>query len=672
MGTPPLPVPAPLGQRGAYTRRVLTFGDSFGWAFRDPQWGRKLILQGLVGLIPIVGQIALFGWVMQCLDNLRSGRQELPEPGFPLGRGITAWLPVFVLGLIAYIIPQIFIGIGGGMEAASYYSGGAGAGAGILIGFGGLLRFVLSLITAFMLVPLFAYAYEGGMGAAFNYPNVIRRAIQNPAASALGLVAGFIAGIGAILCYVGLFLTYGYGMSIIAGLLTTLVPGGAPQAGGPGYAPPGQGYQPYGQQPPPYQPQQPGAYQQQSYGQPPATPYGQPGAYGQPPAPPYGQQPGGYGQPPAAPYGQQGGYGQPPASPYAQQPGGQPGRLWPAAAPRPLRRPTTSVPVDSGDSLLRSLALRSLAVPGAAGAADAAAGLPARAEPDSSAPGPAACCAAPVLAIGRAGQRPTDRQGRQPDPAATARRPTHALKARRTGRSGRTPGARPEDPSDPERPYGAGAALPPPAHGRAGMAAVPALLGCALHLHQPPRQQAGPSLAVLPAAPLAFASGAVPLTRGRGRRGSTAGSGDATRREGRCRSWAPRECIPRRAAGRRGAASTDGEAPHSNRLLLLHLDPIDARGGRTRAAERHHPVDRLPGPLQQRFDGAVGTVADPAVDTGRDRAPARRVPEVDPLHAARHDDPPPDAIAGHRPRVRTAPRGTVGAAKEPDPTGGCG
>lgn len=335
---------------------MLTFGDSFGWAFRDPQWGRKLILQGLVGLIPIVGQIALFGWVMQCLDNLRSGRQELPEPGFPLGRGITAWLPVFVLGLIAYIIPQIFIGIGGGMEAASYYSGGAGAGAGILIGFGGLLRFVLSLITAFMLVPLFAYAYEGGMGAAFNYPNVIRRAIQNPAASALGLVAGFIAGIGAILCYVGLFLTYGYGMSIIAGLLTTLVPGGAPQAGGPGYAPPGQGYQPYGQQPPPYQPQQPGAYQQQSYGQPPATPYGQPGAYGQPPAPPYGQQPGGYGQPPAAPHGQQGGYGQPPASPYAQQPGGQqPGGYGQQQPPAPYGAqpppyPSTPAAPSSGSS----------------------------------------------------------------------------------------------------------------------------------------------------------------------------------------------------------------------------------------------------------------------------------------------------------------------------------
>lgn len=296
---------------------MLSFGDSFGWAFRDPQWGRKLILQGLIGLIPIVGQIAFFGWVMQCLDNLRSGRQELAEPGFPLGRGITVWLPVFVLGLIAGIVPSIFTGIGGAM-AASSSSGGAAAGGGVLIAIGDLLRLVLSLGTTFLVVPLFAFAYEGGMGAAFNYPNVIRRAIQNPIPSLLGIVAFFIAGIGAILCYFGLFLTYGYGMSIIAGLLTNLVPGGVPLTGGPGYGPAGAGYPPYGRQPAPYPGQQPGGYGPPGYGQPPASPYGQQGAYGQAPA--YGQQPGGYGQPAPSPYAEQ-----PPAYPPSPSPESYPG-----------------------------------------------------------------------------------------------------------------------------------------------------------------------------------------------------------------------------------------------------------------------------------------------------------------------------------------------------------
>lgn len=221
---------------------MLTPGESFGWAFRDPQGGRKLILQGLIGLIPIVGQIAAFGWVMQCLDNLRSGRQELAEPGFPLGRGIDVWLPLFVLGLIAGVIPRIPTSIGGALVGYSSASTGALVAGGILVGLGNLLELVLGLAAAFLLVSLFATAYEGGMGAAFNYPNVIRRAIQFPVPSVLGIVATFIAGIGAALCYVGLFLTYGYGMSIIAGLLTNLVPGSVP-----GYGPPPGS--PYGRQP---------------------------------------------------------------------------------------------------------------------------------------------------------------------------------------------------------------------------------------------------------------------------------------------------------------------------------------------------------------------------------------------------------------------------------------
>ncbi|MBO0702191.1 MAG: DUF4013 domain-containing protein, partial [Candidatus Dormibacteraeota bacterium] len=277
---------------------MLTFGDSFGWAFRDPQWGRKLILQGLIGLIPIVGQIAAFGWILRCLDNLRSGRQELAEPGFPLGRGITVWLPLFVLALIAGIIPRILDGIGGALVGSSSASGGSTVAGAILIGIGNLLGLILGLGTAFLLVSLFATAYEGGMGAAFNYPNVIRRAIQNPVASLLGIVAGFIAGIGTVLCYFGLILTYGYGMSIIAGVLTNLVPGSTPQVIGPGGGYP---------QSPPYPGQPPGG---SGYGQPPAPPYGQPG-YGEPPAAPYGQQPGyppppGQDVPPAS---------QPPATP---------------------------------------------------------------------------------------------------------------------------------------------------------------------------------------------------------------------------------------------------------------------------------------------------------------------------------------------------------------------
>lgn len=329
---------------------MLSFGQSFGWAFRDPQYVRKLLLQGLIALIPIVGQIALYGWVMQCVDNLRTGRQELPEPGFPLGRGVTVFLPLLVLGVAAAIIPWVLIGIGSAAEAAAASGGGASPAGTLLLVLGYLLAFVLGIGAAFVSTALIAAAYEGGMGAAFNYPAVIRRAFQNPVASLLGIVATWIGGLGSIICYLGVFLTYAYGMSIVAGLLTTFVQRGAPAIpGGPGYGQPGAGYPPYGPQPA-YPPQQPAGYgQQQGYGQ-------QPGGYGQPAAPPYGQQPGGYGQPggyaqpggygqpPAPPYGQPGGYGQQPPAPYGQQPpayppSATPGQAYPGAPQYPGQYP---------------------------------------------------------------------------------------------------------------------------------------------------------------------------------------------------------------------------------------------------------------------------------------------------------------------------------------------
>jgi hypothetical protein len=291
----------------------VSFGDSFGWAFRDPQWGRKLIVQGLIGLIPVVGQIALFGWVMQCLDNLRSGRPQLPEPGFPLARGFSVWLPLLVLGILAEIIPWILYGVGGGLASAN---GGSGVGV-FFVSIGYLLAFVFGIAAAFMGTAEFAAAYEGGMGAAFNYPAVLRRAIQNPVASLLGIVGYWISGLGSILCGIGVFLTYAYGMSIVAGLLTTFIRQDTPAI--PLYGQPGAGNYPYGYGPAGY-PQQPGADSQ------PAAPpyYGQPGAQYPPPPAPWGaappQYPGQY--PPPQP---QAGY--PPAPEQAPPP------QWPPAAP---------------------------------------------------------------------------------------------------------------------------------------------------------------------------------------------------------------------------------------------------------------------------------------------------------------------------------------------------
>src|SRR5690348_13822936 len=106
-------------------------GDSFGWAFRDPQWAGKMLLQGLIAIIPIVGWIAMTGWLMMAFENARSGRNELPPAGFHLERGIAIFVVFLVYGivlnipaLVLYVIGIATAGAGNGNNAAAIAGSG--------------------------------------------------------------------------------------------------------------------------------------------------------------------------------------------------------------------------------------------------------------------------------------------------------------------------------------------------------------------------------------------------------------------------------------------------------------------------------------------------------------------------------------------------------------------
>jgi len=86
-------------------------GDAFAFPFRSPNWLGTIVLQGLILIIPIIGQIALLGWLMVTVDNLRAGRQELAPAGFHLGRGIALFGVELIYGIALFIIPGILEGI---------------------------------------------------------------------------------------------------------------------------------------------------------------------------------------------------------------------------------------------------------------------------------------------------------------------------------------------------------------------------------------------------------------------------------------------------------------------------------------------------------------------------------------------------------------------------------
>jgi hypothetical protein len=192
-------------------------GDAFPFPFRSPGWLGTVVLQGLILIIPIVGQISLLGWMMITLDNLREGRQELAPAGFHLSRGIGLFGVELVYGIGAAIIPGILEGTG-----ASLMQQGSSAGA-ALLALGYLLNLVTALLLAFLLPALILATYERGFGAAFDIGAVWRLATTDVSntiiAALLILVVHLVAAIGLVLCFVGVYFTSVYAYGVTAGIV---------------------------------------------------------------------------------------------------------------------------------------------------------------------------------------------------------------------------------------------------------------------------------------------------------------------------------------------------------------------------------------------------------------------------------------------------------------------
>lgn len=199
---------------------MTNVGDSFGWAFRDPQWAAKMLLQGLIAIIPIVGWIAMTGWLMMAFDNARSGRNELPPAGFHLERGIAIFVVFLVYGIVLNIPAFVLYAIGGGTAAAGNGSNAAAVAGSSLFSLAGLLSFAGSLFFRFLIPSLIVNTYHGGFAGGFDLDKVWKLATLNVSNSVIAgliiFVASLIGGVG-FLCCIGFIFTIPYENTINAG-----------------------------------------------------------------------------------------------------------------------------------------------------------------------------------------------------------------------------------------------------------------------------------------------------------------------------------------------------------------------------------------------------------------------------------------------------------------------
>ena len=189
----------------------MEVGKAFTYIFDDESWIKKILIGGVLGIIPIVN-FAVFGYMVETIRNVAQGVEKpLPEWS-EFGQKFVKGLMVFIIYFI-YAIP-IWL-IMGCLWVGLAVVGGNGNGEDLI----GLVSLCLNCIVGLyglvlgILFPaiLVNYAVTGEVGSAFRFGEIFGFITGNLGnyiiALILAWVASLIAGFGVIACGVGVLFT---------------------------------------------------------------------------------------------------------------------------------------------------------------------------------------------------------------------------------------------------------------------------------------------------------------------------------------------------------------------------------------------------------------------------------------------------------------------------------
>ena len=210
--------------------------EAFAWPARDPVWVSKVVVIGLILLIPVVGTINGIGWMLAALDRVRSGQDGLPPSNLGyLGRGFPLFLVLLVYGLAIGVIAGlvylpavlIFVHEGRGSASAAAVSGA------VLLS---LLSFSLATLSTLALnfaMPSIVLATErGGIAGGLRVLKVVSAARTSIAASLVAglmlIAASFIGSVGIVACGVGALFSTAYSLAMQAWIVHCFEQGSSP------------------------------------------------------------------------------------------------------------------------------------------------------------------------------------------------------------------------------------------------------------------------------------------------------------------------------------------------------------------------------------------------------------------------------------------------------------
>jgi hypothetical protein len=203
--------------------QTFDFARPFQYAFEDPNWMKKVLMGGLFLLIPIVGPMVAYGYMIRTMRQVADGNDSsLPEWdqfGDDLMTGLKAMVTVlgYVFpGFIIYFGAQI---VGVILSAVGGHSDAVGTIAGLVMMAGMCLGMPILMIGALLSpIGLLRFVDTGEIGAAFRFGEVLGFVKNNFVNILMALVVGFvgqfIAQFGIIACFIGVLFTMTWALMV--------------------------------------------------------------------------------------------------------------------------------------------------------------------------------------------------------------------------------------------------------------------------------------------------------------------------------------------------------------------------------------------------------------------------------------------------------------------------
>jgi hypothetical protein len=200
----------------------VDIGKSFGFVFEDEGWVSKVLIGGLVALIPVIGALTVSGYSYKVAQNVARGvERPLPEWnefGDALARGFYGWVITLVYSLPAVLVVVVFALITAGATAArGDRAGGAVAGLSLCLF---PLLFILAIVCGIAALTAIArYLATDSFGEAFKFGEIFASLRANIGAWIMlvlvAILAGLASSLGLIACGIGVLFTSFYAQCVI-------------------------------------------------------------------------------------------------------------------------------------------------------------------------------------------------------------------------------------------------------------------------------------------------------------------------------------------------------------------------------------------------------------------------------------------------------------------------